>query len=821
MTLTLSDTDGTIKSIIDTSDIHKTVVQVFQTDAALTGADKVLLFEGEITSPILWNNRERKISFDILALIESEEIGFSPEAGDLPFIAESAVGRAWPLCFGSPIRVPAVKITEAVRGTSLTRYGQIIQTDLDTLCAAAEAAAIAEDAKNGIFGADTQQGFSDTNYATVINNLTAATTDLTNIIEDLSADSPTQRDNLIAYSDICQFLKRAEIDLELQTNIFIQATEAEEVADATLDDLQVQLLQAQAESPIDPSKIIDLENQIADAQQIKNDAAADANNAQLAIVSLNSDIESGTATKDNLEVLLLAFVLTQIIVEGGERFPQGGTVKIIVNGMKFSGTFSGQVFTIETPNLPFYTNVAISDSRPNQNTNEIFIEDTSFDLKGKYLYFTDKLTYCESQEGNRCFINPILYGSVGSLPEVPGILVDGEPFAREIFNQIVFAGGSIQEARVFAPKEWFDALGAAGQPTYANGRDNVRDQDYAIDIGDDVFLDGDFQEKYVANLIPSTSIVEVVAERNGEITQVPSRYYKFNLNESIAEQNATTITFRRPLTEYQGEGWSGEIFVSLISSEGPNTADVIEYLLNTYTSVTPDATTFASVSAAISKYPSHFALLERSDAITTIENIAWQARCATYVRNSIAFIKYLAAEEAALLTLTEDNIKDLIISTRSTEDLVTKFIAQWRSDYTIEHKEVVLRNNIPKYGEKEQNYDFYIYNIESLVVKSATFWMLRLSNTWKILQFTAFLDTLNADVFDTLEINLANNLVADQPIKGMVRLADYDANENVIAYHLETEVLFGDLEPHPFFWPATADPGLEYPTAKDPFAGSQ
>jgi len=819
MTLTLSDVDDTIKGIINTSDIHKTPVNVYQTDASLTSAAKILLFEGEIASPITWSEHDRQITFTILTKVESEEIGFSPESGDLPFVAESAIGKAWPLCFGSPLRVPVVKITEAVRGTSLTRYGQITITDLDRLCSAAESAAIAEDAKSGTFGADTQPGYSDANYATVVNTLTSATIDLNNIVEQLSSESPTQRNNLIAYADACQFTKRAQIDLALNAAIFIQASTALATAQATLVTLQVELLQAQSAIPINIGLVISIGNQIVAAQTAINTATTTIAASQLQIVLQTSNISVGQSDKNILESNLLLFVLTQILVEGGEKFPQGSSVVIIINGMKFQGVFSGQVFTIGTANLPFYSSVP-PGGRLNSNTNEYFVFDTGYDLKGKFLFFGDKITYCESQEGTRCFINPILYEQTGALPQVPGVLVNGQPVIREIYEQEVIISG-ILDVRVFVPKSWLTALTNAGLPDYANGRSNIRDQDYGINIGDDVYLDGDFQDKYVANLIPSSSIVEVIGRRDGVLTPIPTRYYTYNLSDSIIGKTPTTISLRRPLPTYVDEKWTDEVYVSLVSTEGPNTADVIEYLLNEYTTITPDVTTFGAVATSLTNYPSHFALLDRSDALTTVEAISWQARCGIYLRNTTAYIKYLSAEEAELFTLTESNIKDLIITTKPTEELVTKFTAEWRTDYTLEEpKKIVLRNNIPKYGEQKKTFDFYIYNIEELVVKSATFWMIRMSNTWKLAKFTAFLDTLDADIFDTIKLSLGGNLVADQDIKGVIQEVAYNPDDNTLSYSLETEVLFGDLEPHPFFWPATAPGGVTYPTAKDPYAGS-
>ena len=110
----LSDTDGTIKDLWNITDIHKRPARVFQIFEGLIETDKFLLFSGEVSSPIDWNEGTRTISFEIVTTIEDNQLGFSPEEGEFAFIADSAIGVPWPLAFGNVVRVPATKITESV-----------------------------------------------------------------------------------------------------------------------------------------------------------------------------------------------------------------------------------------------------------------------------------------------------------------------------------------------------------------------------------------------------------------------------------------------------------------------------------------------------------------------------------------------------------------------------------------------------------------------------------------------------------------------------------------------------------------------------------
>ena len=64
ISVVLDDTDGSIKGIIDAHDIHKRPCWIYQTFDGLDVADKVLLFRGQVSSPIEWGEGDRTIRFD-------------------------------------------------------------------------------------------------------------------------------------------------------------------------------------------------------------------------------------------------------------------------------------------------------------------------------------------------------------------------------------------------------------------------------------------------------------------------------------------------------------------------------------------------------------------------------------------------------------------------------------------------------------------------------------------------------------------------------------------------------------------------------------
>ena len=121
--ITLDDTDGTLKSIFDSYDIHKRAAKVYQYFSGLDLSDKFLLFTGTVSSPITWNERDRTVKFSIISKLESNEVGFSAEEGNFPFLPASLVGKVWPMVFGKVQNVPTVQITNAVSGTTLNGIG--------------------------------------------------------------------------------------------------------------------------------------------------------------------------------------------------------------------------------------------------------------------------------------------------------------------------------------------------------------------------------------------------------------------------------------------------------------------------------------------------------------------------------------------------------------------------------------------------------------------------------------------------------------------------------------------------------------------------
>lgn len=101
ITIVLDDADGQLKTIWNNTDIHKTRVQVLQWFRDLPLTDAFVIFDGVISSPIVWSEGSRTLQFEVVTQLEDREVGFSVEEGQFPFVAADLIGKAWPVVFGT------------------------------------------------------------------------------------------------------------------------------------------------------------------------------------------------------------------------------------------------------------------------------------------------------------------------------------------------------------------------------------------------------------------------------------------------------------------------------------------------------------------------------------------------------------------------------------------------------------------------------------------------------------------------------------------------------------------------------------------------
>ncbi len=631
----LDDTDGSIKAILDTNDIHKRPCRLYQWFDGLDVDEKFLVFQGQVSSPIIWNEGDRTVSFTVISKLEDREIGFSAEEGAFAEIPEKLVGEPWPMIFGTALDVPALAITEPLIGTitsAVSIHDFTIPMQLSVL--------------------STQRGYS-------------------NIIALIFAE---QR---------------------------IHAEESGDEAGASYF--------GQRES---------------EAWQRMNELAAQAS-------ELNIELQSQRAEETSIVTIL-----------GGEKFPQNVSLQLDINGGLFTGYFEGQTFHVTDREHPDF---ATKTDTPHVNINI-----------------------------------SVRYPMTGP---------------RELV--------------------WYSEEVTGSSANF-----------FTAEAGSRAKLASDEPLDYIASIVPGT-VVNVAAKRAFEgvkrLITVPPSYYTIR-TETFGSISAVMVRLTKPLSSYADEGWEDDLYVTFESNVGPNTVDILEYLIGLYTpELSVDATSFAHVRSRLANYPSNFALLERKNVVHVLEEIAWQARCAIWLSGDTFYLRYLPESPTASITISQSDVvlKSMEVSHTDTEDLVTKLVAEWRESYAADDpNKVILKHNVKKYGTHEQVEEFYIYNTQELVIKSATFWLIRMANTWKKIRFRTFINKLQLETLDPVTLSFSQNYVSTDPVIGIVEQANFDSASNEIAFEVWTPVKAGTMTPYDFAWPANVSQSLIFPTVEEEYAGN-
>jgi hypothetical protein len=307
--------------------------------------------------------------------------------------------------------------------------------------------------------------------------------------------------------------------------------------------------------------------------------------------------------------------------------------------------------------------------------------------------------------------------------------------------------------------------------------------------------------------------VKAYKQLTGErrLTNVPNSLYTVN-TQVYGTVTAVQVVLSRSLSSLD-DGWTDDLYLTFQSSVGPNTVDILKHLIDNYTDLDYDATTFAAVRTKLIPFPANFPILDRKNAIQVLQEIAFQARCAIWINNGSFYLKYLPEVPTSNDTITVGDVdaeKGVVVDLTSTEDLVTKMKITWRMSWAPEsdrpkddnEKTIILRHNVSQYGTHEQEYDFYIYNQPDTIYKVATFWLIRKSNTWKRITFKTFLNKLNVETFDAVTLDFAQTYVASGSILSLVEKANYNSADNVVEFECLVPVRSGELTQYHFFWPA-------------------
>lgn len=374
-----------------------------------------------------------------------------------------------------------------------------------------------------------------------------------------------------------------------------------------------------------------------------------------------------------------------------------------------------------------------------------------------------------------------------------------------------------------------------------------------INAGTQVSIAGPYPIKFAVSLTPGTvNAVYAFQSFRGlrRLVKVPTSYYTTDVEDFGPGAAAVTIvTLKQPLSTTSflynlgvqnwennfGQylpphlvaqvDWEDQIYVSFTSTVGPNPVDIMIYIIDNYTSNTYDAGNFATVHAQVANTPMNFLYQSLDNAMSLLQEIAYQARCAIFLVEDVFHLVFLVESGDAVDSITESDVElnTLKITTTPTEDLVTVYEADYRPDYSPTFDtpvRAIFRFNVNKYGYHQEQHNFFAFNSFDVVEKVATFWMIQKSMTWKILQCDLQLNKLALEVFDTVLLDFAHPYVANTSVKGLVTSSRYNPETKKVSVEIWTPVRLGEMIEYTPAWNTGISEIEIFPTYRDIQAGS-
>ncbi len=682
ISLTLDDTDASIKAIIDANDIHKRSTRVYQWFEGMNIGDKFLVFSGKVSSPITWSERDRSVSFTVISQLEDKEIGFSTEEGDFDWIPEGLIGKTWPMIFGTVQDSPCLQFNRAIAGTTQCGVG---------IVSGEEAHLRAPLGGNG-----TEVDINAAKQVFQINHLRAVASGMRYCDEEEQGDDiDEQADDLWTQMQNAYYRKRLAEECKL---------------------LQRELTVQQA-----------------------------------------IDAAGGNALGCN-----------PVRILGGEDFPQGVGITLRIGSGIFSGSFTGVDFHI---------------------TDRLHEEDEE-----KALVVSREYERLESSYHAKC---------------TPKTRLEDLSLETELPCDSLIYGESVQSHMTIFPQN---------EPEKKTTEAEHILQHHWEEAGTQVGLYDDEEFTYVASTIPGT-VLSVKAYKkfksDRKLVNLPSELYRVE-TVNYGPITAVQIVVMNLLSSISDQGWEDDLYVTFQSDVGPHTIDILEYIITNFTDLDFDLTSFTAIRTQLDPFPMNFPILDRKNTIDVLQDIAFQARCALWLSNGTFYIKYLPAEPSSDDTFTDADVdadNGMEIELTSTENLVTKMVINWRVSWAEDREQkIILRHNVKKYGTQTEDFDFFCFSQPDIILKAATFWLIRKSNTWKKVSFKTYLNKLHLETFDTVTLDFSGDHVSTGSVKAIVEKASYNSADNTIDFTCLTPVKSGTMVKYIHFWPAALATTEKFPT---------
>lgn len=449
---------------------------------------------------------------------------------------------------------------------------------------------------------------------------------------------------------------------------------------------------------------------------------------------------------------------TKFEIESGPTFPSG-VLTLRVEGEMISATVANDEVTVAGAagrNVAKYAGL-LTANRPSNDPDKnnpfvVFCQDASKDHVGNYVIVdandvpgvngSPRRNFCVYQKGTKLVFERPWTGVNQGLWIVPaGVSYDVKRYAFEWINGLAVNAN-----------QWQTQAGAH------------------VTVFKDSNGTGREEADYLVNAIPSTSVLRVRAYRTYQqgvlglterrLVAVPESLWTWsNVSVQVADGSGSLVSITATRIRFPvalgalNQGWDdAQVFVTLRSSVGTNIADQIKWLLENRTNVDPNNASFNAAATKLTKYRADFAILADRDALEVAHDLAFQGRSALILNGAQARLTYLSeAPTAADFQLKESNIRrdSFRFELSYVEDVKTVYRAPWRTNYTGDRERLVRRRkNVSTFGVRIEQREFWAFQRNSLVRKSADFWNRRRSRCWKLVRCEASIQALAADVLD-------------------------------------------------------------------------
>lgn len=270
--------------------------------------------------------------------------------------------------------------------------------------------------------------------------------------------------------------------------------------------------------------------------------------------------------------------------------------------------------------------------------------------------------------------------------------------------------------------------------------------------------------------------------------------------------------------------WDGDDIWADIT--GPIPGKFCDIMLNvlSYSNLAYDPVSWGLVRTYTDHIPMNFVIYRRDSCLTIMKELAFQAKCAIWLKGATVFMRYLPATPNPVKTFTLDDVLEDTMQTycSPTEDIITKLVALWKYRY-IQYKNnrTTMRNNIARYGMTLNEIDYYAFSDLEAVKWSLRYWIIRYSNSWKLVSFRTHLGNIALEAFDAVIIDFAG-FVANEPVIGIVKQAVYSPGESDIFLEVWLPVRFGEMNTYKWAYPADSTqlfPDIGEAYTGNPFEG--